>query len=519
MSAPKNWSAKQLAIFDWFAAITSTLLTHLVVRARAGTGKTTTIVEAIKYIPEGLSTLVCAFGKNIELELKARLNGTPGVTVKTLHATGLACVKRFWPDVKINFGSEREMDLAQRVCGSTAPDTIKKLVAKLCTKGRLVAPHATTLGDLTEVAIEFECEPDEEWNGCMQCGRERLAHTNADHNYNGFDAQYIEEKALAAMELAAAEKPIVTGIDGTDMLFLPVRNRWVAKTYDVVVVDEAQDMNACQLEIAQGICRGSIVVVGDDRQAIYGFAGADSGSLDRLKNALNATELPLNVTYRCGKAIVREAQRFVPDFTAGDGNAGGTVESLPIDRLVATASAGDFILSRVNAPLVSLAMSLLRSGKRTRIAGRDVGKGLLGLIRKMKARSVPELLRKLAAWEAKEVLRIKARFAGKLDSPACVARLDGVADQAGMLTSLTDGAPNVGEVEARIEALFSDDGLGQAGVITCSSVHRAKGLEAERVFVLANTLRYDTQEENNIAYVAITRAKNTLVWVTEERRA
>ena len=367
--------------------------------------------------------------------------------------------------------------------------------------------------DLTEVALQFECDPDEEWMTCPTCGLLRENHDDSEHVFAGFDLVYVETKALAAMELAASTKPASTGIDGADMLYLPVRNHWLRKSWDVVVVDEAQDMNACQLLIAKGICRGPLVIVGDNRQAIYGFAGADSGSLDRMKTELDAVELPLNVTYRCGRSIVEQAQRFVPDYFAAEGNPDGVVMSLPADKLVGEAAPSDFILSRVNAPLVSIAMSLLRAGKRTRIAGRDIGKGLVALVRKMKARTVPELLRRISAWEAKEVTRTTARFAGKLDSPTYQARIDGIRDQAAMLAEIAGSASNVEEVLSRIDALFTDDGLGQAGVITCSSVHRAKGLEAKRVFVLRNTLRETTEEEQNICYVAITRAKETLVWV------
>jgi hypothetical protein len=507
-----KWSDKQIDIFSWFSSISLTEVKHLVVRARAGTGKTTTITEAVKRAPSNLNFLVCAFGKNIQLELAKRFLGVNNVQVKTLHAVGLSCVMRFWPGVAVKYASDRENDLAQRVCGSTAPDAIKKLVAKLCTKGRLTTPYASTLGDLTDVAVTFECEPDAEWRACQSCGFEREEH-NGDHAYTGFDLQYVETKALEAMELAASEKPARTGIDGADMLFLPVRNHWMRKTYDVVVVDEAQDMNTSQLELAQGMSKGPIVVVGDDCQAIYGFAGADSGSLDRLKVALTADELPLNVTYRCGKAIVAVAQRYVPDFMAGDDNPEGAVEMLPMENMAGAASAGDFILSRVNAPLVSIAMSLLRSGKRARIAGRDIGAGLVNLVRKMKAKSVPDLLRRIASWEEKEASRLASRYAGKLDSSTYTARREGLHDQAEMLASLTDGAPSVSEVVSRIEALFTDDGLGAASVVTCSSVHRAKGLEAKRVFVLGDTLRHNNQEERNIAYVAVTRAKETLVWV------
>jgi superfamily I DNA/RNA helicase len=53
-------------------------------------------------------------------------------------------------------------------------------------------------------------------------------------------------------------------------------------------------------------------------------------------------------------------------------------------------------------------------------------------------------------------------------------------------------------------------------MITCSSVHKAKGLEADKVFVLEDTLRYHSIEEENIVYVAITRAKKSLVFVSSK---
>ena len=491
----RTWSAQQNAIF----AATLETSDNLVVRARAGTGKTTTITEAVVRLHAATQKriVVCAFNKKIAEELQKRFAGTT-VDAKTLHSIGLACVKRFWPDVKVSFGSERADGLAERVCGPTAPDAIKRLVSKLHTKGREIAPHATALGDLTEIALRFECDPDEGWAE------------------DGFGLEYVESKALAAMQLAAEIKPQMTGIDGSDMIFLPVRNKWLRPSWDVVVVDEAQDMTVAQLEIAQGVSKGRVIVVGDDRQAIYGFRGADSDSLDRLKTALHSTELPLTTTYRCGRAIVNAAAYYVPDFQAGPDNPEGEILSLSSDKLTATAGPGDFILSRVNAPLVSVAMSLLRAGKRTRIAGRDIGKGLTGLLRKLKARSVPDMLAKLDAWRQREIARITKQYASRLDSAAYTARIEGVNDQADMLGDLADGAKSIDDVIARVEALFTDDGLGDAGVITCSSVHRSKGLEADRVFILKNTLRASgDREEENIAYVAITRAKNTLVWVTQ----
>lgn len=493
----KIWSTKQNAIFAWFAAHAAGVVRNLVVRARAGTGKTTTICEALKHIHSGLSVLVCAFGKDIQLELANRLTGLP-VDVRTIHSLGLSIVKLFWPSVKVSYGPEREQDLAERACGSQAPDAIKKLVAKLCTKGRLTTPHAMVADDLVNVAIEFECAPEAQWDAM------------------GFGLDYVCRKALEAMMLAASEKPVRTGIDGADMIFLPVRNGWLRKTYDIGLVDEGQDMNACQLEIAQGLCR-SLVVVGDDRQAIYGFAGADSGSLDRLKREMNADELPLNTTYRCGKAIVALAAAIVPDFEAGASNGEGVIREIVTEKLTIEAGPSDFILSRVNAPLVGIAMRLLRSGKRTRIAGRDIGQGLIALVRKLKGRSVPDFLAKVATWEAREVSRLLPALAKATNGRkhTIEQKIEGINDKAAMLISLADGARGIDEVEDRIEGLFTDDGLGDKGLIICSSVHKAKGKEANRVFILRDTLRSNTDEERNIAYVAITRAKHELVWVSD----
>jgi DNA helicase-2/ATP-dependent DNA helicase PcrA len=480
------WSTEQKDIYRWFEwspTIKAYGKQHLVVKAYAGTGKTSTIVEAVNHAPE-TKILLCAFNKKIAEELVRR--GTRA-TVKTLHAVGLSCVKTYWPDVKVNFDGDREEALTEAVCGARCPDAIKRLVSRLHTKGREIAPHAQAPGDLTSIMFNFELNPDDEWEDM------------------GFGAAYVEARALEAMEQASRVKPILTGIDGSDMIFLPVRNQWLRKTYDMAIVDETQDMTTAQLEIATGICRGRIAIVGDPNQAIYAFRGADSESMTRLEAELDAEVLPLTITYRCGRRIVELAQRFVPDFTAGPNNPEGVVEETDKVGLFNAAAPGDFILSRLNAPLVSVAMTLLRAGKRTQIAGRDIGAGLQTLVRKLKARSVEDFLEHLRVWEEREVNRLIRAKRDKL--------IDRVRDRASMLFELSNGAENVQEIQDRIDSLFVDDGLGMKGVITCSSVHKAKGLEADKVFILRDTLRSHTQEERNITYVSITRAKNHLVWV------
>jgi superfamily I DNA/RNA helicase len=382
------------------------------------------------------------------------------------------------------------------VCGGNTPDAVLRLVSKLHSKGREMVPHAREHKDLIDLVYQFDLEPDESWGA------------------SGFDVEYIVEHSLAAMDLAAKTKP-AGGIDFADMIYLPVRNRWLTPIYDMFVVDEMQDMNAAQLEIARGVCRGRFVGVGDDRQAIYAFRGADSESMHRIKDELHAKELKLTTTYRCGQRIVHEANQFVPDFVAAEANPLGNICTLMPEKLVSEATIGDFILSRLNAPLVGVAMSLLRANKRARIAGRDIGSGLKSLIRRLSkgkaANSIPEFMSRLANWEEREVLRWT-----NANKPE---KVEQVRDQAGMLAELAAEATSVRDIETKIDALFTDDGLGTKGVITCSSVHRSKGLEADRVFVLRETLRDGNREEENIQYVAITRAINTLVWVGNKKKA
>jgi len=515
----RKWSVQQEDIFAWFEKdqhhfiggnyrfnedeyeVYIDVEGHLVVRARAGTGKTTTIVEGVNRAPES-SILVAAYNKKIAQELVLSVTN-PNVTVKTLHAVGYAAVRRFRERIKCDFGNGRADSLTELVCGKTAPDAIKRLVSKLHTKGREILPHANKAGDLIEIAIKYECEPDESWAN------------------SGFPLERIEEFALQAMELASQIKSGET-IDGSDMIFLPVRNHWLQKEFDMVVIDEAQDMTNSQLEIAQGVNRGRTCIVGDDRQAIYGFRGADSNSIDRLKAELKASELGLTVTYRCPQSVVRLAQEIVFDFECGPNNEEGAVYDLHTSQLATEAGPGDFILSRVNAPLVSIAMKLLRSGKRTKVAGKDIGKGLVTLIRKFKATSVPDFLRKVESWETKEVNRLKILLAAATSTNGRVSTIQGkieeVQDKAEMLISLSEGSKNIDEITNRIESLFTDDGQGDKGLIVCSSVHRAKGLETDKVFVLKDTLRYHNIEEDNIRYVSFTRAKQTLVLVSDNVR-
>ncbi len=194
-----------------------------------------------------------------------------------------------------------------------------------------------------------------------------------------------------------------------------------------------------------------------------------------------AKVLPLSITYRCPKRVVEIAQEIVPDLEAAPGAIDGVVEHATEEKLRRDAREGDFIISRTNAPLVALCMAFLREGRRAHIQGRDIGASLIAFVRNSYCKSVDELRAHITRWRDAELKRLGEK---KNPSEAAMAAVD---DKATTLLHLTDGMPTVEAVASRIEQLFADK--EDAGRIILSSTHKAKGLENDRVWLLADTYR------------------------------
>jgi DNA helicase-2/ATP-dependent DNA helicase PcrA len=323
-----------------------------------------------------------------------------------------------------------------------------------------------------------------------------------------WSTERIVDAALRAVELA--RQPTTT-IDFADMIFLPLVHNWVKPVCDLLVVDEAQDLSEAQLRLAIAATRkeGRICICGDDRQAIYGFRGADSGSLDRLKAELGAAELGLKTTYRCPQEVVALAQKFVPDFYVAPTAPRGDVLSLLGDKPFASAEPGDFVLSRTNADLISVCLELIGSGKKAYVKGsefaRDVRKLLDDLITNQPylKLSLPALTTALEKWYESECEKSK-----KLKKGVALKKLGCVTERRNLLAVFIKGSENYRDLRVKIEATFVDTPDPEA--IMCATVHKAKGLEAPNVFLLGNTFSRESSEEENICYVAMTRAKEIL---------
>ena len=226
-----------------------------------------------------------------------------------------------------------------------------------------------------------------------------------------------------------------------------------------------------------------------------------------MKEQLQATELGLKTTYRCGRAIVERAREYVPDFEAAPTVEEGVVRYCPPSEMEQHATPGDFVLSRVNAPLMGVALSLIRRGVRARIRGREIGKGLVEIVKKLRVQRIEEVAIELERYHSKEMTKLLKR-----DPHLAKTKLAQLQDNVDTINTLAETVTSVDELTRKLEMLFNDE-AGAASVM-CSTVHKAKGLEADRVWVLEDTLKSGGIEEENIRYVAYTRARKELCLVS-----
>ena len=477
-----NWSDEQKAIFAWFANGAG----NMVVQARAGTGKTTTIKEAFAHAPEQGRLLYAVFNKKNQKEAQEKI--TDGrVEVRTLHSLGFFFIKNVWskarPDDSVEFDRVNQVE-----CG--LPDEVITQVLRLvgfCKNLTTTVPELTTVIDIADA--RNITVPDE------------------------FESEFPLAK-LATIAIDVLKATLLRDhndrVSFNDMVWLPVAAGWVKPSFSLVVVDEAQDMNMPQLLMAERACKkgGRICIVGDDRQAIYGFRGAAVDGMHLMRQRLNAAQLGLTTTYRCPRLVVELAKAVVPDYSAAPSAPEGEILDIEMDIAVKSLAVGDAVLSRLNAPLMGVCLSLLRVGTPARIEGRDIGKQLVGMVRKLRAKSMPDFFKKLNTWGEKQIARITAgggRYAA--------SKVELVNDQVLTLSTVAEECSSVAALEEKIVSLFEDSDKARKPAVVCSSVHKAKGLEWNRVCLVESSFknREAEGEEANIYNVAVTRAKKILV--------
>ena len=292
----------------------------------------------------------------------------------------------------------------------------------------------------------------------------------------------------------------------TKRQWIPVsvsRERYVGSVYSI-------DVEKYELYVADGLLTHNC-------QAIYGFAGADCDSVKNIIEAMDATMLPLSVCYRCPISHVKLAQKIVPKIQWAEGAKEGEVLDITEEKLHELVKEGDLVLCRTNAPLLKTCYQLIAEGVPAKVRGRKIGEGLVKIVKdiRKKVGDFDRFIEALEGWTEDQVWKIE-RQKGDNDGAKAI-----IYDKTACLRVVYghSGSNSYDELMRSIGDLFSDN----REAVMLSTVHKAKGLEADRVFILKPELMphpmakqaWELEQEMNLLYVALTRAKETLVFVHE----
>ncbi len=510
----REWSSYQANIFNQV----ETSKRNLAINAVAGSGKTTVLCEIYNRLPRNKSALFLAFNKHIVNELSSRLKGCDCLTI---HSLGFRAIKA--ARGKTNLNEFKIADLVDEYFSRNEPTWMPNkfygaffgLVRNVVEKARL------TLTDLTN-----EAATDDMIAHFGLWGELAAISDEGDINLNLLATQLTKSAArILANSNRAYEKNGL--IDFTDMVYIPAKFGLAIASYDVVLLDESQDLNATQLEIVMKAAGkfGRVIGVGDSRQAIMGFSGADSESFAKIVSRTNAQELPLSICYRCPTSHIALAKKIVPQIEAAPGAPEGIVETINMAQFSVMPRQKDLIICRTNAPLVGAALKLIANGIQARIRGRNIAAGLVKMIKESAKHGLSgddfagAMTDALQRYVDHRLLILQSK-------PHTEVQQETVTDQLECITVFMGGRPDLKDSDhliTELENLFADEGAA----VWLSSIHRAKGLEADRVFVLrADRMRierkgmldWQLEQEANLEYVGLTRSKHALYLVKDDAK-
>ena len=456
---------------------------NLLVVARAGAAKTTTLVEAAKAMPQATG-LVLAFNKSIADEMKKRL--PDNFKAQTLNGCGFQAWQRYIGKRCNVDGRKTYFLLREEIEKLAKPDQDEAW--DLFSETLKGIGHAKMQGYIPREGLPPAFRPL----------------TSEDDFFNialPFEATDLQRRLIIDVSAKSFALAREGKIDFDDMLLGPAVSGVSFDYYTDVLVDEAQDLSMINHVLLRKLKKPKtrIIAVGDPCQAIYGFRGADTSSMKTLGEMFEMQELRLTTSFRCASAIVENARWRAPDMRWPDWAKPGLVlrpEAWAADDI----PDGAAIICRNNAPLFSLALRLLREGRYPELFGRDIVKNLLAQMKKLGKPKLgrEEALASLRGWitSTKQRQRDHAQ----------------VEDQALCMQIFIEATSDLGEAMALAENIMNREGR-----IYLMTGHRSKGLEYETVFFLDPHLcKIERDQDANIRYVVETRAKDRLVYVTSE---
>lgn len=501
---------------------------NAVISAVAGSGKTTTLLKALELIPKEKKVLFLAFNKSIANELKIRVGEKPNVKIVTVHALGYNSIMKTGNSPLIESNKYEKIyneifisKIKKKGTNLIIENNFKKDIIKLVDNffKPIDKSQEINWGDLKQNVVRL-CDLGRMFN--INISDKRVGIKQLENIAKQYTVPTENKEHELAYNLIKIGGEVSKVIDFTDMIYLPLMNNYQLEKFDIVFIDECQDLNTCQREMMLKCVKepdGRFIAVGDRKQSIYSFAGADAESYDRLCQIENTIQLPLSYTYRCGKNIVEFVKTYNKEIIPFENNPEGEVlETFGFKNL----KDGDMVLCRQSFPVVSLCVKLLSMKRNAHVIGIDTGNFIIKTINDAKKDDVdftmPNVIAQLNHNLKKLIEKvISTHMVDKSEAmnEPVVFMLDETIKIIEVLTKEND-TPEM--VIDRVKKIFKET---KSNGICLSTIHKSKGLEADRVFILhpelmpSNQAKTPTEleQENNLIYVAYTRAIKTLGFI------
>lgn len=457
---------------------------NLLISALAGAAKTSTLEMIAHAIPQK-NALCLAFNKKIADELKERL--PRGYEARTLNALG----HRAWAD---KIGKRLRVDKGKNY--SILAECIDDIndqpsLAEKCREN--FALLLRTMGQAKSAGhIPDRCHNE------RPKGRRLM---DDDELFESMEEEVEPEvfSVLCAALIRSHDEAWRGAIDFNDQLLMPAVYGGIFPIYKLVLVDEAQDLSELNHLLLERVVRRRIIAVGDQCQAIYAFRGAFEDGMAQMQERFNMTELHLSVSFRCPQAIVEHVQWRAPHMTAWEDNpTPGLLRGLHVW------SPADFgpnpaIICRNNAPLVALALRLLKEGIYPTIWGNDIAAGIMKQLEKLG----PVNMSRSQAMEA--IADLQAKKAKKVRNQKLLA------DKMECLRVFVREEDTLGDAINRAKMVFNS-----RGNVQLMTGHKSKGHEFDNVWFLDERLVSNEGQDENLRYVICTRSKNTLTYIESD---
>lgn len=471
---PFTPSPQQEAVFE---AMQDDTTGNLAILAVAGGGKTTTLVEGFNHLNPEKMAIMLAFNKSVAVELENRL--PQHIKASTFHSFWFRYLCRSLPT-----RPEVSANKMRNILRSCIPDVEQEFCLSEAVQ-------------LCALAKNAGINPSSDGADAM------LALAKA-HGIVPEDPVTQDELALYAYRALCKSNTTLEIVDFDDMLYLPYLRRTPCAKIPYVGVDEIQDLNAVQRDLLKRMVHERVFGVGDPNQAIYAFRGAGTNSFFEFEEEYNVKTFPLSYSYRCAKKIVALAQTQCPTIQALPDAPEGSVEFWPREYSIHDIPPNSAILCRLNSPLVRMAFRLVSENIPCAIVDPAFAARLHEIGKRAYA-DTSNPINKLHILRDAHLSRSSARSH------------DIISDLYDTVEFIMEKCEHLGEYRTTIDYLFSNRDRG----IRLSTVHRAKGLEWDTVFILGYIALMpfrpddkspgELQQEYNLIYVAVTRAINRLV--------